>query len=383
MNTDIAPGTILAGSVVTSNDYGDWAIVPDVNGELWVSSTGWTWQYDIHSKKWYAPHKNAPKPVKGDVIVSHRGKTYRVHILMGLAFFGPRPTASHTIDHIQKYDGDLVKERSDNRIENLRWATKHQQSLNRNPQVERRDGRPVLLWMVGSDRSTGREYHSSLAASKDLGINAGSVSRAAKINSERSETDQKKSVGGWHVLFANDREPLRIAEDEEFREKLGFFVSQYGRALDTQTRAFAFTPMPRKGNEYAIISKRVDEKSVASAFHSIVAAAWPELVEGKPGPGMTLDHRNRDKTDNRAENLRWADYSTQNTNKIVAQTVRRQSRAVQLLPPGETTWLNFNTMVAASSKVPFSTLTTSLRMNPAGRRITKGPHSGWTIRERP
>lgn len=379
----IAPGTVLDNVVVRSDQYGRWAVVPNTDEELWVSCTGWTWQFDVHSKSWYPPTKNAPKPVKGDVMVSHRGKNSRVHVLMATTFFGPRPTAEHTVDHIQKHGGDLVKERSDNRIENLRWATKRDQSLNRNQQVARRDGRNVLVWKVGSDPSTAVTYNSSLAAAKALGVNAGSLSRAANINGERTTGSKKKNVGGWEVLFADTKEPMKIAADEVFREYDGFFVSQYGRALDPQTKAWAFTPKPSKGHDYAHISRSFSGKTESRPFHAVVVMAWPDVVGHRPPFGkFTVDHRNRNKSDNAAANLRWADDSTQNKNKVVRKTVRRQARAVQLLPPGATTWLDFDNLLAASIKVPLGTIATSLRKKAAGRTISKGKYVGWTIRER-
>lgn len=380
----ISGGTILDNVVVRSDEYGRWAVVPNTHEELWVSSTGWTWQFDVHSNKWYPPSKNAPKPVKGDVVVAHRGKNHRVHVLMATAFFGPRPTAEHTVDHIKKHGGDLVKERSDNRIENLRWATKREQALNRNKQVARRDGREVRVWKVGHDPSIAVTYSSSLAAAKALGVNAGSLSRAAKINGERCPESKKKSIGGWEVLFADSKEPLKIAADEVFREYDGFHVSQYGRALDPQTKEWTFTPKPRKGHDYAQISRACNGKTRAQPFHVIVALAWSDVVGVRPSCGkFTVDHRNTNKSDNRAVNLRWADDSTQNKNKVVRKTVRRQARAVQLLPPGADTWLDFETMVAASLKIPLGTIATSLKKNASGRTITKGIHTGWTIRQRP
>jgi hypothetical protein len=39
-------------------------------------------------------------------------------------------------------------------------------------------------------------------------------------------------------------------------------------------------------------------------------------------PGYTVDHKNRVKLDNRRENLRWATYSVQNSNRTVRGTSR-------------------------------------------------------------
>lgn len=313
----------------------------------------------------------------------HRGNIHRVHVLMATTFFGPKPTAEHTVDHIQKYDGNFVKERSDNRIENLRWATKHAQALNRNTQAPRRDGRQVIVWKVGSDPLTADIYNSSLAAAKALGVNAGSLSRAAKINSERGPGNKKKNVGGWEVVFADSKEPLKIADDEVYRDYDGFYVSQYGRALDPQTKAFAFTPKPRKGVEYAELAHLRDGKTKSWRFHYLVAMAWPDVVGQRPScEKFTIDHINQKKGDNTAANLRWADHSTQNKNKTVHMTVRRQARAIQILAPGEGTWLDFDNILAASIKIPLGTIATSLKKNAAGRKITKGAYAGWTIRER-
>lgn len=377
------PGEIIPSSIVLSNEFGHWARVPGLEDELWVSSTGWVWQRNVRTGGWFTPSKNAPHSSTGDVFVNHRGKDLRVHKLMALAFFGPQPTPSHTVDHIAKYDGDIIRERSDNRIENLRWASKREQSLNRNKQKPRRDGRPVLIWKLGSDKATATWYPSSLAGSKALGLNAGAVSHTA--NGGRSQTN------GYCVEFAPTDEPDKIADDEVFRLVDGFKVSQYGRALDPQTEAFSFTPQVNKGQMYAYISKAQEDGSTKSfSFHILVAKAWPELVGVKPedGTAYTLDHISRQKHDNRACNLRWSTLSGQSTNQTRVKIVQKAATPVELKAPMEDQWQRFDTQCEAVAsvnvryniKLSQQTVSDSLKMAPSGRTINKGKHKGWSIR---
>ena len=380
----VVPGTVLDGAVVLTNEYGDWAVVPGYDDEIWTSSTGWIWQYDVRTQRWYEPSRNEPNKHTGDVFVGHRGKDLRVHQLMARAFFGPPPTESHTVDHIEKHGGDIIKERSDNRIENLRWASKREQALNRNTQKPRRDGRPVLAWKVGTDAADAVSYPSSLAASKALGVNAGSVSRTANRGIEYQ-------ANGWHFRFGEAGEPLRIAMDEEFREVDGFHVSQYGRALDPQTGEFAFTPKPTKGLIYAVIqrgTKGCEEASVRRQFHRLVAVAFPEIVK-PPKPGQTVvDHENRDHSDNRARNLRWATVGENNANRSITNGVQKAALSVEIKAPESTLWVRYSSHCEAvrvtnlrfGTKLTQTTVSDSIRAHPGGRTIYKGKHKGWSFR---
>lgn len=56
--------------------------------------------------------------------VGIKGKMYQVHVLVCLAFKGPRPSHNHTVDHIDRVRGN-------NNVSNLRWATRTEQNLNR------------------------------------------------------------------------------------------------------------------------------------------------------------------------------------------------------------------------------------------------------------
>ena len=374
----------MDGVIVHCDQYGNWAKVPGFENELWVSSLGWTWQFDVRRKVWLSPSKNEPRPKSGDVMIGHRDKDHRVHRLMAISFFGPPPSPSHTVDHIQKHGGDIVRERSDNRIENLRWASKSEQSLNRNKQKPRRDGRPVLLWRCDEPRETALWFPSSLKASQVLKLNAGSVSRAANGL-------DKNQIHGWHVEFAPTSEPAKIADDETFRAVDGFFVSQYGRALDPQTKQFAFTPQVNKGLWAPYLSKG-DGKggSITFAFHALVAKAWPEIVgEKPPADGYTIDHKNRDPSDNRASNLRWAAAQLQQTNKNpYAKNKTKQSTAIEMKAPGTHSWMRFASQCEAARSVnaEFGTnfrqgvISDRAKAPYSGRAILKGKHKGWSIR---
>ena len=63
-------------------------------------------------------------------------------------------------------------------------------------------------------------------------------------------------------------------------------------------------------NMYSVIALCKDGKSKNTKVHLIVAKHFVENPENKP----FIDHINQDKTDNRAENLRWCSHSENHFN---------------------------------------------------------------------
>ena len=106
---------------------------PDLDGEYWtdvvdnnrdgttvvfkVSNFG-RFQYGNQKRKTFGCKK--PEAYR----LCYLGKYYGVHELICQVFEGPKPTSSHTVDH-------LNRDPFDNRPDNLRWATKQQQARNR------------------------------------------------------------------------------------------------------------------------------------------------------------------------------------------------------------------------------------------------------------
>jgi len=90
------------------------------NSKLFVSNKGRVWfTYQTVPYKTYGS-----KNIEGYYTVSHNKQAIKVHTLVALLFISEKPTSEHTIDHIDKNP-------SNNTVENLRWATKQEQALNR------------------------------------------------------------------------------------------------------------------------------------------------------------------------------------------------------------------------------------------------------------
>lgn len=116
----------------------EWRPVPGYEGLYQVSDRGnvhslgrWTTSRGHTKPHWYPPRmmrlcKSGKAP--GHLAVNlHRGGTHKriyVHVLVSLAFHGPKPTDKHEVRHL---NGDSF----DNRAQNLKWGTHRENILDK------------------------------------------------------------------------------------------------------------------------------------------------------------------------------------------------------------------------------------------------------------
>ena len=217
----------------------------------------------------------------------------RVHHAVWLAFKGPIPNGC-SIDHIDR-------NRSNNMLHNLRPATSKQQRANTKKHNLRRDARRIVVWRL-SDPNTTMTFNHAREAAARLGANQRALRSVANGIVRRT--------GEFCARWAD--KPA-FFEGEEFREVnlkgYNVAVSNFGRLLDGKSRAFAVTPIATPGNDYPTVG------TASVQMHMAVAAAWPELVKGSPGPGLTIDHIDRNVNNNHPANLRYATAKEQAANR--------------------------------------------------------------------
>jgi hypothetical protein len=99
-------------------------------------------------------------------------------------------------------------------------------------------------------------------------------------------------------------------EDAEYPNK--YAVSTFGRVCNIETGYILKQYVNHWGYWKVNVHSPFNSKKHSARFVSrLVALAFIPQVDGKP----TVDHIDRDKTNNHVSNLRWADRSEQNLNK--------------------------------------------------------------------
>ena len=108
-------------------------------------------------------------------------KSHRVHTLVAEAFLGPKPAGrDYTVDHINR-------DKKDNRVENLRWATRFEQAANRADTSVSHSSNATL---VHKETNTIVKYYDGFCS--DYELKSGDIHRV--IRGDRT------SCQGWYLL---------------------------------------------------------------------------------------------------------------------------------------------------------------------------------------
>lgn len=250
------------------------------------------------------PQKGSLSSGTGTRRVGVNGTTHLVHRLIALTFIGPQPSPSHTVDHLNQ-DPD------DNRVENLRWATRAEQRANQGKRKRQRTSKPVLLTSPSGDT---REYPSTMAAGEAIGANPGNISNAV----HRGWT-----VNGYTAKFSPTEDQGDLVVDGEIErwsavaEDPDLFVSTMGRIQWNRwsVMGFRFTPTPNKRlGGYCFVHVGDSDMLV----HRLVIITFVGEPPPIPGEKYTVDHTNHVRHDNRLSNLRWATVHEQRSNRTTS-----------------------------------------------------------------
>lgn len=116
-----------------------------------------------------------------------------------------------------------------------------------------------------------------------------------------------------------------------------YLISDTGHVYSLKTEKYLKSCKYKDGYYIVSLSKNKKHKSVL--VHRLVAQAFIPNPSNKP----TVDHINRDKTDNRVENLRWASRHEQQVNRdFTSYREKRGIRIIEIVDNKEVEYLSLN-----------------------------------------
>ncbi len=215
-----------------------------------------------------------------NTFVSDEGNSKEIsaHSVVARAFLGEPDSDDLTVDHINR-------ERADNRLINLRWATQKQQTVNSDRSKCIVIGQPIIQYTM--DMEEIKRWPTIITAAKELKISQSNISQACR--------GSYKQAGGYKWVYERQDLDGEIWRDYE---SMGIQVSNMGR-IKSSCRHIIYGSKTADGYlKYGYPGKLV---------HIIIAKVFLPNPDEKP----QVNHKDKNRANNKLENLEWATRSEQ------------------------------------------------------------------------
>ena len=259
--------------------------------------------YEIHEKtgeirnnktKQYISSNAGKNAVRVTLFRERKGEKVSVARAILSTFVGEPPTRHHTADHINT-------NYQDDRLDNLRWATKSEQSYNQTRTGDRDYKRIPIIVTIDNVK---KEYQSISEASRDLGVSDGTIHNI--LNETFYSSRKFKNITIKYKEISQD------LEDEiwlELEEKPNIYISQYGRVKIVRSRITIIRSSAdiarERGDNYPTVSISGKKHYV----HRLVAKYFLPIADCVYNTDLVIDHLDCDKNNSRASNLQWVSRS--------------------------------------------------------------------------
>jgi hypothetical protein len=244
-----------------------------------------------------------------------------VHILMGLAFFGPK-LPDHTVIRVNN-------DRDDNRLSNLRHEAR---AIFMQRTAERKRRTIVALGQNGNTK----HFESRKEVAAWICTSTSTVDRHIQLKTKVVHEGER-----WKFKYLDGivrRRHVPVHEDAIWMNVINFPAYECSDHGEIRRKTSPFVLQPTiSGTNYQRVGLMQNGAAQFVTVHAIVCTAFKGP---RPSPQHEVNHLNEDKFDNRAENLEWT----------LKNTEYSQGRACErLLTDG--TWQTFPSIGAAAEVI--------------------------------
>ncbi len=239
--------------------------------------------YSMKNKRFMLKHI-----INGYETININSKTYSIHRLMAMTFID---TDDYTlnVDHID--DNPL-----NNHKDNLQWVTQ-KVNINKNKK-ETSHARTVIQKDLNGNIIA--EFNSVTEAGEAIGLTRYAVSKAClKVN---------QTCGGFIFDFKDDTHMhniVNISNGKKIEGYNNYIVFKDGTIYNTMRKAYLKPIINKSGYAYITLCKNKSKQNMY--VQRIVALAYCENTN--PEIKTQVNHKNKNRSDNRADNLEWVSQS--------------------------------------------------------------------------